>query len=888
MRKCTLQASNRRRAWGSARLPTISVLSSLYISACGSRTGVAEDEFAAAGVFGVAGIPGGVQTSAAVATGGVRQSGANGSSRNDATGGTTTHGEVTISSSRVILSGTAGHVNATAGARSGGNGTTGLGGTGTMGLGGTRGSSVSSEIAGGGAGPFCGAKQTACGNGESAQCVDLQTDLNHCGECEVACPTDATCIDGACKLASCKNATFFLGTLGPTPVGRKPVSAVVGDWNGDGKADIATANSGDNAVSVLVGLGNGQFSGRQDFATGQSPSAIVSCDLDGDDKLDLVTANSQSGTLTVLLGIGNGAFANGVDYQTGSNPHSLVAADFDHDGYQDIAVANTAGQSVSILLGQGGGTLAAKVDYELGVAPTALVAGDLNGDGVLDLATGNVGTSMIVQVLLGNANGTFVIGPAKDSPNEGIQAAALGDLNGDSHLDLALVRPTDALQSSVLILDGNADASFGADTPVGNLDGAHAIVLADLNGDGRSDLAATEDGAINVALGQSNGSLGPIARYVTTGSASLVSSDLNCDGRPDLITTDSELDQLSVLLATRYGGFTQFHSGSEHSLLRSLRDVNGDKFVDLIYVTASVSVFLGTGRGTFASATEYASIEPTGMDAGDINGDGDIDLLFARGNDEPMGVLLGTGAGAFAAIADIDAGNEEVVALGDLNGDGILDLIAGKERINAVGVYLGLGAGKFAARQDYRIATKPRWLGLGDFNRDGKLDVIASNNIRGVSVLLGSGDGTLRAAQDYELLHQQSRPVLGDLNRDGRPDLVTVNSDAASISVYLSKADGTLDVRHDYATPAGVAREAEIGDLDGDSVLDVAVRSNEGTLVVFFGAGDGSLACMTEFGPSGSFSLSDVDGDSRTDVVSVELGSPEVLLNHSLVANACY
>ena len=193
------------------------------------------------------------------------------------------------------------------------------------------------------------------------------------------------------------------------------------------------------------------------YPTGISPSSVAIGDLNGDGRLDLVTANiggdplgtpTPAGTVSVLLGNGGSTFSAATPYPTGSViPSSVAIGDLNGDGRLDLAVTNYGSPSslvpagtVSVFLGAGGGTLAAATQYPTGTGlpgAQSVAIGDLNGDGRLDLAVANSSSS--ISVLLGQAGGGFLtLSPRALSPVNNFSSVALADLNGDAKLDLAV------------------------------------------------------------------------------------------------------------------------------------------------------------------------------------------------------------------------------------------------------------------------------------------------------------------------------------------------------------------------------------------------------------------------------------------------------------------
>jgi FG-GAP-like repeat len=189
------------------------------------------------------------------------------------------------------------------------------------------------------------------------------------------------------------------GTFGTTtdfPVaGDTPTSLAVGDFNGDGRRDLAIAGGGGNRVSILLGAGDGTFGEATHFATGPFPSSVAVGDFNGDGNQDLVTADEEGDGASVLLGTGAGTFGAAVTYPSGDGPESVTVGDFNGDRRQDLASANHLSNDVVVRLGSGTGTFGGSYRLAVGSRPTALTAGDVNGDLVDDLAVANGGAGTV-------------------------------------------------------------------------------------------------------------------------------------------------------------------------------------------------------------------------------------------------------------------------------------------------------------------------------------------------------------------------------------------------------------------------------------------------------------------------------------------------------------
>jgi len=338
----------------------------------------------------------------------------------------------------------------------------------------------------------------------------------------------------------------------PVTVGTNPYSVAVGDFNGDGKLDLAVANLGSDNLTILLGNGNGTFTptAQSPIATGSAPISVAVGDFNGDGKLDLAVADSvRKGTVSILLGNGDGTFTSAASPATGNSPSSVAVGDFNGDGKLDLAVANGGDDTVTVLLGNGDGTFKPAASPATGSQPQSVAVGDFNGDGKLDLAVANT-FSNNVTILLGNGDGTFTA--AASSPATGIQpvSVAVGDFNGDGKLDLAVANTG---SGNVTILLGNGDGTFTATSPSPATGGVpESVAVGDLNGDGQLDLAIANAFSKNVIilLGDGTGNFVATPSPPATGSAPVLVAvgDFDGDGRLDLATANYTSTNISILL----------------------------------------------------------------------------------------------------------------------------------------------------------------------------------------------------------------------------------------------------------------------------------------------------------------------------------------------------
>jgi hypothetical protein len=216
---------------------------------------------------------------------------------------------------------------------------------------------------------------------------------------------------------------------------------LAGDFNGDGKLDLAVANGASNNVSILLGNGNGTFQAPLNTAVGVQPIALAAADFNADGKLDLAVANLgvptlSAGSFSVLIGNGDGTFQPQQDPLTNpGGPVAVVAADFNGDGNVDLVVANENSGTIAMLAGNGNGTFQPAVTFAL-IDPLAMIAADFDQDGILDLAVVS-GQSKDLAIMTGDGHGNFAAPVFWNAGNDPVQLAA-GNFNADKLPDLVV------------------------------------------------------------------------------------------------------------------------------------------------------------------------------------------------------------------------------------------------------------------------------------------------------------------------------------------------------------------------------------------------------------------------------------------------------------------
>ena len=634
----------------------------------------------------------------------------------------------------------------------------------------------------------------------------------------------------------------------------------VGDFNGDGILDLAVTNLTDSEVStlsILLGKGDGTFQGPKSYVIGPSAYLVAVGDFNGDGHPDLAvtgTDNFGNRTVNILLGNGDGTFQAPQTYVLRPGAWSVAVADLNGDGVPDLVVGGG-----NILLGNGDGTFQPPQKYD--PPGSSVVVGDFNGDGIPDLAVANGAPFGTVSVLLGNGDGTFQ--PAQSyAAGYDVKLVVVGDFNGDGILDLAVAYYGNFfgrfVPAGISILLGNGDGTFQAAhsyTLDSITESLITLTVGDVNGDGRLDLIVAGT-AVSVLLGKGDGTFqAPVLYAAGGGPRSIALGDFNGDGVPDLAVASG--NTVSILLGKGDGTFQAARSYGPMGSSLVVADFNRDGIPDVAVANAwtkNVSILLGNGDGTFQPAQSYAVADfPISVAAGDFNGDGIPDLAVVNGNP---------------------------------SGDG------------TVSIFLGNGDGTFQPAHTMPAGGGPNSVAVGDFNGDGKLDIVTTNFLvvgdprhpppqyieNGVRVFLGNGDGSFQAAQPHAIHPPGSGAsfvAVGDFNGDGIPDLAVAKGATNNVSILLGNGDGTF---HD-GPPSYSGSSPALADLNGDGFLDMVVAKNHSTntVTVLLGNGDGTFQPAQEYAvgtPPNSVAVGDFNHDGIPDLAVADGYGVSILLGN--------
>jgi gliding motility-associated-like protein len=518
----------------------------------------------------------------------------------------------------------------------------------------------------------------------------------------------------------------FTTGLGPFLIG-------VGDFDGDGKADFAVTNYSSNTVSVYrntsSGAGNISFATKVDFTTGNRPVSIVVADIDADGKLDLVVGNSGLGTTVSVFrntstGAGNINFAARVNFTTGPNPNFVSVGDLDKDGKPDLAVVNFSNSSVSIFLntssGSGNVNFSPKVDFATGQQPNAVSIGDFDGDDKPDLVVVNLGDHDI-SILRNLSTGTGDINfdtkidyATGNTPRH----VSIGDLDGDGKPDLAVanddVGPTSIFRNAST---GVGDINFSTQPDVMAGSGLRVVSIGDLDGDGKADLAVSNQNDNNVSVFRNVSATGAITYSTKVDFAvdarpfSVFIGDFDGDGKADMAATNFNSNSISILRnATVVPAITSFTPSS--AVAGATVTITGTNFDPipannvvafngtLAVITASTATSITTtvpvgattggitvtvGCNTATSATNFTVTVPGAVVSMSVNGISQANgstLTYSPvqiGNNEVKDILIANTGSVTLSISDIQVMGDFAIA-----GSSPTTVLAGEDEIVSI------------------------------------------------------------------------------------------------------------------------------------------------------------------------------------------------------------
>ena len=592
-------------------------------------------------------------------------------------------------------------------------------------------------------------------------------------------------------------------------------SAALGDLDGDGDLDLVLGIQQANSV-VLRNDGRGVFTLTQALGVADT-RALALGDLDGDGDLDLVEGNI--GANRVWLNDGSGTFTDSGQALGAADTVGLALADLDGDGDPDLAAGNWGAPDASaVWLNDGSGAFTDSGQALAGAGSAvlggALATGDMDGDGDPDLViryacASASGTCNDATILYRN-DGSGVFTSVRTFSGF-TNAVALGDLNGDGHLDLVEGRANgttyspgayDGLPNRVWLGDGQG--GFAPAVPVlddiDNIPGPMAVAAAQLDAAPGPELVVCNNTACDIWAGDAGGNYAGAPLQTLTVSSNnstfmdVITGDLNGDGAADIVVT-----------------------GNGTHLFLSDGAASGPAF---------------TAAGVLGGSTSSAAL-------GDLDGDGDPDLVTGGGGTN-VTIWKNDGSAGFTGTAITGTNYKNTVRLGDLDGDGDLDLVATYRRLAAVAIYRNDGGGGFTQHSSMPVPAsggETYDAVLADFDGDGRLDLAVAASDGLVYLWRGNGDATFTDTGTLATINNWAAVTLAaaDIDGDGDPDLVAGSAHdpgvPTPVTVWINDGAGAF-------TPAAPLRAAGMGrtyglavaDIDGDGDPDLIAAHRDGGL----------------------------------------------------------
>ena len=664
------------------------------------------------------------------------------------------------------------------------------------------------------------------------------------------------------------------------------VNFALADFDSDGALDLAAHGPG--RFQLALNTGRGAFSDFRSENTPDLAEDVLGADFDGDGLSDLLLLSEFNARLRT--GRGDGTFnpagpVFGLSGFDGANAQPIVC-DVDADGDLDVVLALATGR-LWLLRNDGSGNFDGVFASTLGMTPFDLDFADLDGDGRNDLFVVDQQSGYLIHLRSLPSGGfqltgsTFVNGAR----------IVCGDLDGDGDRDLAACAQ-DSLELQLFRNDGTG-AWIASGSTSSNVSFVNDLLIADWNNDGRADVllsGAYLDGAqvtwIDAPLLGGSASL-PTLLNTTPYHERLATGDLDRDGRLDLVF--SRYGGVEVMRGRGDGRFAAAQVDPRGSGAAAVEygDFDGDGVDEIAYAVALQVVFSNP-------ATPPVSIPgAVAMRSADFNGDSVLDLATVSHDGWLKVLFVSSGA---SSLRNTNAAAREMAA-GDLDGDGDIDLAfalgawAPPDDVNKVYWHANLGNGSFGSVQTLEMGWNASDVEIVDVDADGRLDIVTtgvgSGGVTRVSIRRGVIGGFAPAVLLANPV-QASALATRDLNGDGLAELIVVGEGPFNVAVHRNLGGGlfaTPPEKYDFAADFVVGRSApQLADLNGDGALDLAVAARAGRVMVAYGDATGIFQRAEHYSAIGSEIVSDLltvdfDGDGDVDVVSVGSGIAHVLEN---------
>ena len=693
-----------------------------------------------------------------------------------------------------------------------------------------------------------------------------------------------------------------LFSLGSTvTVGSNPASLAVGDVDADGDLDLLTANYGNSNVSVRLNNGLGVFSGTYTVAVGPSPHGVVLGDVDADGDLDLLTANDGTGTgantVSVRLNGGNasgsssGLFSAGQTVTVGARPRGLAVGDLDSDGDLDLLVTSATFNSVTMRLNQPTVVPAPRIT---GFSPASAAIGatvTVTGSGLRGITSLIVHGTVVPPTNISSNSDTsfrFVV-PTAAATGTVILTTAAGRATstGFTILVPALVRITTTTPGVNAVNAPRAESAVTITfTEPVTTASAQLISIHSAQSGGK------KAGTVSVT--------GTTARYTSSlpgkrgefqpGEVVQVSVPATVQGASGLTAAKYVYEFTAAVGGTGRGVFLPgsdiVNTDASFPIDGVVGDMDADGDLDLVTVNANSGAFdswLNDGTGTFTrSQSVSTNARLSRLITADLDRDGDLDLLGTYLQEGKFSLWLNNGQGVFGPVQELNSGSRTTreVKVADVDGDADLDLLALNSIDNTVSVFFNDGNARFSNIRYANVAASSVYTAVGDVDADGDVDLLVTSYDESIRVHLNDGNGTFVSSQTVPFRGFPRSLALGDMDGDGDLDMLSVNEEI--ISVFINDGAGIFGAPQQVPA-SGLPLDVVPADLDSDGDLDLLVINNQPrSLNAHFNNGTGVFSGVrsvssgytpgTIGGPQKPL-VGDIDGDGDLDALVLNTGN---------------